>query len=142
METFFLKYEEVVVEPQRLLALDVALQATPARWWTVHKESIDSWEQCRRLMTVGFGVITDSFTEHYSGLTDPGEHLLTCGYRWSDVPREGWTHMFVHTLDVVPREWYAQLELRRETSTWETMTLRFVHTFDAWEGELMIESAL
>jgi len=37
METFFMKYEEIVEEPQRLLALDVALQDTPTRWWTAHK---------------------------------------------------------------------------------------------------------
>ena len=28
VETFFMKYEEMVVEPQRLLALDLALRAT------------------------------------------------------------------------------------------------------------------
>ena len=106
METFFMKYEEVVGEPRRLLALDVALQATPARWWTAHKVSISSWGQCQKLMTVRFGVVADSFTEHYNGLTDPREHLLTCGYRWSKVPRDVWIQMFVHTLDVIPKEWY------------------------------------
>jgi len=50
--------------------------------------------------------------------------------------------MFVHTLDVVPREWYAQLELRRETVTWETMTSNFVHMFDVWEGEMMVDNVL
>lgn len=50
--------------------------------------------------------------------------------------------MFVHTLDVIPREWYVQLELRRETVTWETMTSNFVHTFNAYEGELMMDVAL
>jgi hypothetical protein len=30
---------------QRLLALDVVLRATPARWWDVHKDGIRSWQQ-------------------------------------------------------------------------------------------------
>jgi hypothetical protein len=31
------KYEEEVLENQRLLDLDIALKATLARWWGVHK---------------------------------------------------------------------------------------------------------
>jgi len=41
--TFFLEFEDVVVEQQRLLALDVALRETPARWWVAHKISIQDW---------------------------------------------------------------------------------------------------
>jgi len=92
-------------------------------------------------MAVRFGVIADSFMEHYIGLTDPGEHILTCGYRWSKVPRDVLTHMFIHTLDVILRE-CIQLELRRETVSWETMTSRFVHTFAPYEGDLMMDIAL
>lgn len=44
VETFIMKYEEIVVETQRLLALDVALRAALARWWTMHKLTINSWE--------------------------------------------------------------------------------------------------
>jgi len=106
VETFFVKYEESIVEPQRLLAVEVALRATPARWWTAHKVSINSWEQCKKLMTVRFGVVIESFTEHYSELNDPREHILTYGYRWNEVPKDVWTHMFIHTLDQIPRNWY------------------------------------
>ena len=37
LESFFTKFEEKVSKPQRLLALDFAFKATPARWWVVHK---------------------------------------------------------------------------------------------------------
>jgi hypothetical protein len=41
------KYEEEVLEKQRILALYIALKATPARWWGVHKETIQYWYQCK-----------------------------------------------------------------------------------------------
>ena len=34
---FFQEFEEKVFEPQRILDLDVALKATPVRWWATHK---------------------------------------------------------------------------------------------------------
>jgi hypothetical protein len=40
LEEFLTKYEEVVLENQRLLALDIALKATPTIWWGAHKETI------------------------------------------------------------------------------------------------------
>lgn len=83
VELFFMRFEELVVEPQILLALDVALRATPVRWWTTHKVSINNWGQCRRLMMVRCGTIVESVTEHYNGLNDLREHILTCGYVWN-----------------------------------------------------------
>jgi len=109
VESFFMRFEGLVVEPQRLLALDISLRVTPARWWTVHKVSINKWGQCKRLMTVNFGTIAENIIEHYNGLTDPREHILTYGYIWNEVPRDVWTQMFVHTLDTIPRNWYIQL---------------------------------
>jgi hypothetical protein len=47
LEEFLTKYEEEVLENQRLLSLDIALKATPARWWGVHKETIQDWYQCK-----------------------------------------------------------------------------------------------
>jgi hypothetical protein len=43
LETFLKKYEDEVLENQRLLALELALKATPARWWGDHKETITDW---------------------------------------------------------------------------------------------------
>ena len=37
LSDFFQEFEEKVFEPQRILALDVALKATPDRWWATHK---------------------------------------------------------------------------------------------------------
>jgi len=53
--TFFVEFEDVFVEQQRLLDLDVSLREIPARWWDVHKNSIQEWSQCKRLMQIRFG---------------------------------------------------------------------------------------
>jgi hypothetical protein len=47
LETLLTQYEDGVLENQRLLALDLALKATPARWWGAHKETITDWYQCK-----------------------------------------------------------------------------------------------
>jgi hypothetical protein len=47
LETFLTQYEDEVLENQRLLALDLALKATPTRWWGAHKETITNWYQCK-----------------------------------------------------------------------------------------------
>jgi hypothetical protein len=36
-------FELQIPEQQRLLALDVVLKATPARWWVAHKEGMEDW---------------------------------------------------------------------------------------------------
>ena len=48
------EFEKKVFEPQRILALDIALKATPARCWATHKQMIRDQEQCQRLMMVRF----------------------------------------------------------------------------------------
>jgi hypothetical protein len=54
LETFLTQYEDEVLENQRLLALDLAFKATPARWWGTHKETIIDWYQCKRLLCIRF----------------------------------------------------------------------------------------
>jgi hypothetical protein len=50
VEEFLEKYEDEVLENERLLALDISLKATPARWWGAHKETIQVWYQCKRIL--------------------------------------------------------------------------------------------
>ena len=55
VKEFLTKYELQVPSFQRLQALDVALRATPARWWDAHKKNIATWETCQRLLMIRFG---------------------------------------------------------------------------------------
>jgi len=50
--------------------------------------------------------------------------------------------MFVHTLDMIPKNWYIQLELRQETVSREGRTANFIHTFSPYEDDVMIDTAL
>jgi hypothetical protein len=54
LETFLLDFEESVPIQHRLLAMDEALKATPARWWGAHKSNITDWVKCRTLMIARF----------------------------------------------------------------------------------------
>ena len=40
LSEFFQVFEQKLFEPQRTLALDVALKATPTQWWETHKQMI------------------------------------------------------------------------------------------------------
>jgi hypothetical protein len=54
LEEFLAKFELEILENQRLLALDIALKATPTCWWGAHKENIKNWFQCKRLLHIRF----------------------------------------------------------------------------------------
>jgi hypothetical protein len=47
LEELLKKYEEEVLENQSLLALDISLKETPARWWGSQKETIQGRYQCK-----------------------------------------------------------------------------------------------
>jgi hypothetical protein len=74
-----IKYEEEVLENHRLLALDIALKETPARWWGVHKETIQDWYQCKQLLCIRFGAEPGrNIVQKYDGKGTPVEHLEKC----------------------------------------------------------------
>ena len=55
VDTFLDEFEREVPEKQQFQALDWVLRATPARWWGMHKSSLDDWRKCWRMMTTCFG---------------------------------------------------------------------------------------
>jgi hypothetical protein len=55
LEALLTNYEDEVLENKILLALDIALKYTPARWWVTHKETIKDWYQCKQLLCIRFG---------------------------------------------------------------------------------------
>jgi hypothetical protein len=55
LEELLKNYEERVLENQRLLSLDIALRTTPARWWGMHKKTVQDWYQCKKLLCIRFG---------------------------------------------------------------------------------------
>jgi hypothetical protein len=73
---FVQAFEFYILEQQILLALDVVLKATLARWWVAHKEGIKYWQECRRLMQVRFGTEVEYIVHKYIGVSDPVDHIV------------------------------------------------------------------
>jgi hypothetical protein len=101
------QYEDEVLENQRLLALDIALKATPAIWWDTHKETITDWYQCKWLMCIRFNAEhKKNKKQKYDGQGAPAEHLEKCRTLWKMTPPKEWPHYFIHTLEGIPANWY------------------------------------
>jgi len=54
LDSFVYMYQMKIPEKGWLRALDVALKATPARWWSTHKKHIEDWSQSNTLMKIRF----------------------------------------------------------------------------------------
>ena len=109
--------------------MDLAVRATPARWWYSHKENIASWDDVKRLMAIRFSIDTDYVQQKYTRESNPRSHIQACEQDWSDILEDEWVHRFIHTLDTVPRNWYTEIELRKGTTTWPLMIDSFLLTF-------------
>jgi len=45
-------------------------------------------------------------------------------------------------LEIIHKNWYIQLELRWETASWEVPTTNFIHNFNPYEDDVIIDIAL
>ena len=77
--------------------------------------------------------------EHYQGKkynenNNPTGHLIAC--------QNEWVHAFFHTLDKIPRRWYISVELPRENTTWDDLTIYFSHTFSFVSDDPIMHNAL
>ena len=65
-----------------------------------------------------------------------------CEHNWSEILEDEWVHLFIHTLDTVPRNWYTETELCRGTITWPVMIDNFELTFTFESEYPSIDQAL
>ena len=97
---------ELVVESYILPILYISLKATPTHWWGTHKENINNWFKCKRLLRIRFGAEKElKYQEKYDGIGQPKEHVDRCMVQWILVPPKEWTHHFIHTLEGIPKNW-------------------------------------
>jgi hypothetical protein len=143
LETFLAQYKDEVSENQRLLALDIALKATLARWWGAHKETITDWYQCKQLLHIRFGAKQkNNKQQKHDGQGAPVEHWEECITLWKMKPPEEWPHHFIHTLEGIPMKWYTNQELHKGTTTWTTLQQNFTVTFSFEHQNPNIDIAL
>jgi hypothetical protein len=93
---FFNEFELNVPKQQILLELDVSLIATIEIWWETHKEWIEDWKHCKRMMQIIFGM--EYIMHKYTGMSDPKDHISECIMTWTRVSKQEWMHRFIHTL--------------------------------------------
>ena len=76
--------------------MDLAVQATPARWWYAHKDNIASWDDIKRLMAIRFSVDREYVLQKYTGESDPGHTFRHANRIGRTFPRmNGFTDSFI-----------------------------------------------
>lgn len=130
-----MQYEEHIPIEVRIQSLDIALKVTPTRWWGTHKMLLQVWDQVKRMFMLRFTKQMEIACMRYIGKRSPYSHIDHYVTMWKDkhISEEEWVHRFVHTLDVVPTNWYIQ-ELRCSMETWPKVVEYFLHTF-SFESE-------
>ena len=109
--------------------LDVELRDTPTRWWTTHKRHITTWETFNRLLAIIFVEDAGGMNYRYDGQTDTRIHMEVCVQAWQHRNVDERVHLFVHTLDTIPKYWYIETELHRCTENWPLLIEGFQLTF-------------
>lgn len=93
-------------------------------------------------MRVFFGHLKVRLTEKYDGRNDPHDHLA----KWIEVygvkPQPEWVHLFFHTLDVIPMNWYLEMELCHGTKDWDILRQGFLMMFNFEDGFESIDKEL
>ena len=66
VNNFLERFEQEIPQEQRMSVIDLAVRATPARWWYAHKENIASWDDIKRLMAIIFYIDREHVQQQYT----------------------------------------------------------------------------
>jgi hypothetical protein len=92
-------------------------------------------------MQVRFGTEVENITPKYTGESDPTDHVEKCMILWSSISKIEWTHKFIHK-DTIMKNWYLELEIRKETTRWEELDHRLKVTFTFEHESSSIDATL
>ena len=134
VDMFLYEFECEIPEDHNFQALELALHSTLARWWGTHKDSIARWRDYRRMMKLWFLRANTRMTEKYNGKDDMCDHLAKGTKAWGTKPQIEWVHIFCHTLDTIPMNWYLETELRHGTKEWDILQQGSLMTFSFEDG--------
>ena len=70
------------------------------------------------------------------------DHLAKWTKVYRTKPQLEWVHLFYHTLDIIPMNWYLETELRHGTAEWDILREVFWMTFNFEDGFASIDEAL
>lgn len=122
--------------------LDLVLCNAPTRWWCTHKDSFDERWDYKRMMRLWFGNPNTMLTEKYSEKDDLCDNLVRWTKAWGIEPHPQWVHIFFHTFDTIPMNWYLEMELRHDTAEWDILREGFLLTFSFEDNFVSINEAL
>ena len=120
------------------------MKVTIALQWATHKDKMESWWTCIPLLQIRFRLDEGDIKLGYVGLNLPTTHLKGSikTLNKKKIPRDEWVHLFVHMLDIIPRNQYIELEVRRGKMDWGEMTHNFKVTFIFESGDDLVDKAL
>ena len=72
----------------------------------------------------------------------PQGHLEQFYEAWKHVPCDEWVHRFVHTLEPIAKNWYAENELHHGTVSWDCLVDNFVLTFSIKEVSPALDASV
>ena len=77
------------------------------------------WKKVKTMLKVRFGQALGYVQNWYIGIESPLMHteLRVTKRIENEILEEEWVHQFIHTLDIVPSNWYTQQEWRHSTTT-------------------------
>jgi len=142
VDIFLDALEREVPEIHYFHALNWSLHTTPTRWWGMHKGSFDDWYEYRRMVRIHFGRPKVWMKNKYDGRDDPCDHLAKWAKDYGGKVEPKWVHLFCHTLDVIPMNWYLETKLRHGTEEWYILCQVFIIPFKFEDGFEYIDEAL
>ena len=81
-----------------------------------------------------------NITKKYDDHKDLRKHLAHWIAAWGVEPQPEWMHMFFHSLEMIPQQWYLKTELRHRTTNWDEMIEGFLLTYNYANGwECIVE---
>ena len=93
-------------------------------------------------MRTRFGKPKTQMIDKYHGQADPHTHLAKWTHAYGEKTQPKWLHLFYHTVDIVPMNWYVETELRYAIGEWDILHKGFMTALSFEDGFDSIDEAL
>ena len=80
-------------------------------------------------MHLRFGKPQVRLVDKYDERDDPHVYLVKWTKAYGEEPQPKWVHLFYHSLDVIPMNWYMETELHHGTGEWDVLHEGFLLIF-------------